>query len=60
MSSAGHSLIVSLQTERQLYGRGGPQHDALPIEGFGPFLQAGIRMAYGSDSKPYREARVRG
>jgi aspartate aminotransferase len=47
-----------LQTERQLYGRGGPQHDALPIEGFGPFLQAGVRMAYGSDSKPYREARV--
>ncbi|KAJ9114114.1 hypothetical protein QFC20_001630 [Naganishia adeliensis] len=46
------------QTERQLYGRGGPQHDALPIEGFGPFLQAGVRMAYGSDSKPYREARI--
>jgi hypothetical protein len=52
------TALILLQTERQLYGRGGPQHDALPIEGFGPFLQAGVRMAYGSDSKPYREARV--
>ncbi|KAK8849534.1 hypothetical protein IAR55_004868 [Kwoniella newhampshirensis] len=32
--------------------------EALPIEGHAPFLDVGIRFAYGVDSQPYRHRRI--
>ncbi|WRT69523.1 uncharacterized protein IL334_006510 [Kwoniella shivajii] len=32
--------------------------EALPIEGYAPFLDVGVRFAYGVDSQPYRHRRI--
>lgn len=44
--------------EKQLHSESMVSREALPIEGHAPFLDAGVKFAYGGDSHPYRHKRV--
>jgi aspartate aminotransferase len=41
--------------ERSMHMRGGLSHDALPIEGHAPFLELGLKFAYGKDGHAFKE-----
>jgi aspartate aminotransferase len=44
--------------ERSMHMRGGLSHDALPIEGHAPFLELGLKFAYGKDGHAFKDGRV--
>ncbi|KIR60109.1 hypothetical protein I314_03962 [Cryptococcus bacillisporus CA1873] len=44
--------------EKQFHSESMVSREALPIEGHAPFLDAGVKFAYGGDSHPYRHKRV--
>jgi len=44
--------------ERSMHMRGGLSHDALPIEGHPPFLDLGVKFAYGKDGHAFKDGRV--
>ncbi|OWZ44069.1 hypothetical protein J007_03287 [Cryptococcus neoformans] len=44
--------------EKQLHSESMVSREALPIEGHAPFLDAGVKFAYGGDSHPYRHKRI--
>lgn len=44
--------------ERSMHMRGGLSHDALPIEGHAPFLDLGVKFAYGKDGHAFKDGRV--
>lgn len=46
------------QVERQLHMKGGVSHEALPIEGYAPFIDCGLKLGYGKDGTAFREGRV--
>jgi aspartate aminotransferase len=49
---------TSRSVERSIHLRSGHIHDALPIEGYAPFLDLGPKLAFGAESNPYKEGRV--
>ncbi|KAG7528669.1 hypothetical protein FFLO_06000 [Filobasidium floriforme] len=44
--------------ERSMHMRGGLSHDALPIEGHAPFLELGLKFAYGKDGHAFKDGRI--
>jgi aspartate/tyrosine/aromatic aminotransferase len=49
---------TSRSVERSIHLRSGFVHDALPSEGYAPFLDLGTKLAFGKDSPAYKEGRV--
>lgn len=44
--------------ERQLYVKNGFSHEPLPVRGYGPFLEGGLRFAYGVQGKAWKDRRI--
>lgn len=44
--------------ERQLYVKNGFSNEPLPVRGYGPFLEGGLRFAYGIQGKAWKDRRI--